>query len=296
MKKSIIIATTLFTILIMSGCSLNDSKNKAEEQKPAIIQDKQINKDYSIKNQNVYYHEYILEGVNAENFRIVGGNYVTDGNLVFHRNNIIKDANANNISALEGTEFATDGSFVYHPQYPDGGVASIELDSDSEEEFQIIGRVFAKYKDTIYCGAWPLEESDAETFQTISQFYAKDSSNIYTATCNIVNNIDPSTAEVISESGQFAYIKDKNKVFYLDNQIEGANPEYFVVLGEGYYVADDSNIYYSDQEHTNIKLENTDLNEFEVLNTPYARDISGDYYKAGVKISEKDYNNHINKQ
>ncbi|MBL7058727.1 DKNYY domain-containing protein [Patescibacteria group bacterium] len=298
MSKSILSLSIFVLIITLSACStpnINKTlETKEKNQEERVIQnslngasqDKQINEYYAVRDSKVYYNDLVLEGANPESFMVISGFYSSDGNYIYHKNNIVDGAIVTKFSVLGGTEYATDGSFIYHPQYPEGNIGKIELNTESAESFQIIDRVFGKYMDTIYCGSYKLDGADAKTFESISTYYKKDEKNIYTGQCNKLDKLDVKTAIVIKEEMQDAYIKDSSNVYYFDTAIKGAHPASFITLANG-YSKDINFVYYNKIDKESLTLD-TDPILFKVLDNGYAQD-SNNYYLNGKKINQEEF-------
>ncbi|MCX6799851.1 MAG: DKNYY domain-containing protein, partial [Candidatus Falkowbacteria bacterium] len=223
------------------------------------VQDKQINADYSIKNNQVYYQDKALANANPAKFMIVSEKYSSDGVLVFHEDKLIEGVDVKTFNVLPGTEYASDINFIYHPQYPDGTIGKIALIKNSADKPEIIGRTFARYQNKVYCGSYELAGADAASFQSMSQFYAKDSQKVYSADCVILDGLNASSAALIKEMEKQAYIKDAQSVFFLSKKIEGADPSSFTVLNNGY--AKDAHAFYFNETVTT--KENFDTNSLK---------------------------------
>lgn len=110
-----------------------------------------------------------------------------------------------------------------------------------------------------------------------------------------IEGADPETFEFIDGQESpwglvVTYAKDKNRVYYYTNVVEGADPESFGVLEE-WYVKDKNHVYNARSNHE--IFQNYDASTFEVLGNWFVKDKNGAYYehnlsKEAIKIAGAD--------
>ena len=145
---------------------------------------------------------------------------------------------------------------------------------------------------------------DLATFQTFSKFYYAKDKNYVLLNGYIVEDADPVTFKVVNRS----YAKDASHVYYLGRKIPNANPLSFKVEREGLNnVAKDDRFYFLNSYafepcdkptfkrsknygfawfydsqcvyHKGKVVPNADPNTLRVLDSNYAKDKNGVYYK-----------------
>lgn len=221
----------------------------------------QMDAGYSKDEKSVYYDSDLfgfteLGGVDVETFEILEGD-------LYHRNIFSRDRN----------------SIYFHGEIP-----RVELSSSSEiysyhapsfEFLQVDNHsngAYVKDENGIYFirvhWATPpdssithythhkLQDADPETFQEVgySKYY-KDDQFVYNQEKKLVQ-YDASSFMVLSQ----LYTLDENAVYYKDEKVNGADPNYFEQLGDSEYFKDLKNVYFRGEI-----LQGADVNNFEIL-------------------------------
>jgi hypothetical protein len=238
------------------------------------------------------------------------------------------------IDSTENYPFWTDGEKVY---FLEQEVKRADLDSfivypgDNE---------WAKDKNTVYCRSGPWRKADKDTFEALNYSFVKDKLNVWTLNGKI-DGVDIKTFEVC-DSGKIhlrdstingklfkiiievGYGKDKNNVYYNEiydkvykpKTLNGAIPETFVSLDNGYFGYDENSVYfenkkikkanpktwklfkkgclYSKDKHIYYKdiiMKEADIETFEIINDTFAKD-KNNYYNC-VNIWSKEKNMKI---
>ena len=108
------------------------------------------------------------------------------------------------------------------------------------DTFEVLDDEYSKDKHNIYYGGVTLSDVDMDTFQIIMQdTYAKDKNKVYYGS-RPIREVNPKTVKILSE----IYLKDDKSVFTKYGKIENADLNSFEVLGEMHiYAKDNKNVY-----------------------------------------------------
>ena len=123
-----------------------------------------------------------------------------------------------------------------------------------------------------------IEGANSKSFEVIGYDWGKDKNNVYYHS-SIVDGADPEFFELIGKDGIFgatSYAKDNNHIYYRDSILDNVDPKTFVFLERGY--AKDINNVYKNGEVLEKRYENGEVLEkrdpetFEVINYEYTKD------------------------
>lgn len=159
-------------------------------------------------------------------------------------------------------EFARD---VGHPLTLCRDVDAASFEPLSEEYSKDKHRVYYKWISPGRFWVVELPDADPDTFTVLDFNLARDDKHVWKADTVIVG-ADPATAKVVNPHWTW---KDRNRVYYQSEVLEGADPVTFRHLGQGFY-ADATHVYWCTTE-----LADADVKTFETFgDVPYARDRS----------------------
>jgi hypothetical protein len=228
----------------------------------------EINSQYEVRSDGVYYIERLLENADAETFQDLGKGYAKDKNSIFVDGVSKSSFDAATFQILENY-YTKDKDSVHRGH-------AIVSDADAGT-FEVIG-LFAKDKNHVYCDNDVVEGFDIQTFENINDWYIADVDSIYF--CDGLYGVD------IIDRNEFCpfkifedkYARDNNYVYYEGRILEDANPASFSVIDSESddYSKDDKNVFIRAW-----KTEATDPQTFELSKRAkdYARDKNNFYYK-----------------
>ncbi len=197
-----------------------------------------INEDYSKDKQSVFFTSHKLEQADPKSFEYISDRYYwRDKEHVFRYDSIMPNADPETLEKL--TLFIwKDKNYVFH-------CGKIIPQAEAKSFKQLSDCWFAD-KNAIYYQEQRIDE-DPEEFELIDDvFWARSKSNYY-CQGELVVGLDYPTAEVLmverNPTEASAYIKDKDKVFYRNKLVLGADPKTFVVEHTGHHGHDATNSY-----------------------------------------------------
>lgn len=175
-----------------------------------------------------------------------------------------------------------------------GGFPStaFEIEEADVKTFQIIDSEYAKDKSHVYFNGVVIPDSDPATFEILETWFSRDKNHVYVSGQIFTNdpanfehvdgNIyidsqyiywstkpisdEPQNLVVIGSFGYYTYLKDSQAAFVNGNPINGADPNTFEVVSEG-YSRDAENAFYFDG-----MIPDADLDTFAALEQQYALD------------------------
>ena len=151
------------------------------------------------------------------------------------------------------------------------------------DTFEILDDEYSKDKHNIYYGGLPLSDVDMDTFQIIMpDAYAKDKNKVYYGS-RPIREVNPKTVKILSE----IYLKDDKSVFTKYGKIENADLNSFEVLGEmNIYAKDNKNVYLFGEI-----IKKADPRTFEIISekafATYSKD-KDKVYISGMEIKGAD--------
>jgi hypothetical protein len=153
--------------------------------------------------------------------------------------------------------------------------AGIVEDADASTFKALNDYGYASDAGHVYCSGEVLEGADPESFEALGRSYAQDNFYVY-AGCETLEWADRETFRFIDLPFE-GYLVDKDNVSYLNNFIEGADPESFEIVKE-YYAKDDTNIYYNDAFRDSV-VDGADYETFTELEDGFAYDKNTLFYR-----------------
>ena len=209
---------------------------------------------YSKDKNNIYYFGEKVEGIDMNNYEILGNEndtgYIRDKKNIFYNEKKIKNAD---ISTFEIMEYN-----------------------------------HSKDKNSVYYYGEKIEGADPKTFRDFPPYYKIDRNGVYSGGKKL--NVNPKTFFVFEKN--YNYGKDDKYVYYLAHnadergeKVKDAEVGTFEVLNK-LYSKDSKNVYLDFKGYVE-NLEGADAKTFEVLNDRYAKDKNFVYYD-GKKIENSD--------
>ena len=298
----------ILTLLILSGSIINagyiKEKNTiyftdetTEPEKKEIVKNVDFktfkifeeDDDFARDKNNIYYKNKKVENVDMNSFQVEDFYFAKDKNNTFYISN--------------------DGLMKIKGFRPEGSYAIVQLFVPALL-INKYGIYMAKYEnDEIVAKSIKPKEMDMDTLEVVdleesfAVFYLKDKNNVYFINYtageqkSIDNNIE-NEDDVENDNDDFAiqieklvgadrdtfetvsvYGKDKNNLYFYNQNIKGINTKTFKLVGSGEFVVkDDKGVYYFVNREMK-KLQNADSNTFEeVSKNEYYRDKNGVYY------------------
>lgn len=219
---------------------LSLASNVYEERKPEGYDPstyKSLNAMYALDANQVYYGNKILEGADPSTFKVLSGNYATDMHHVWYNDYIIEGADPASFVVLKGLYYAQDKHRVYYEAY---GTAIRDFNT-------------LRHKN--------MENGMYNAFHT-------DGTTIYNPKLlPMPTGTDFLTIYRVKEYRD--WYADKERVYYENRLLSGANPQTFMIF-PSHYVNED---YVSDNN----------------LNTEYSHDGNNVFYRdslmSGVDVA-----------
>ena len=209
---------------------LSLASNVYEERKPEGYDPstyKSLNAMYALDANQVYYGNKILEGADPSTFKVLSGNYATDMHHVWYNDYIIEGADPASFVVLKGLYYAQDKHRVYYEAY---GTAIRDFNT-------------LRHKN--------MENGMYNAFHT-------DGTTIYNPKLlPMPTGTDFLTIYRVKEYRD--WYADKERVYYENRLLSGANPQTFMIF-PSHYVNED---YVSDNN----------------LNTEYSHDGNNVFYR-----------------
>ncbi|MCE9688260.1 DKNYY domain-containing protein [Shewanella sp. AS16] len=232
------------------------------------------NGGYSVVGETVYYNAKPIVGADAGTFKAykkedyeyerTAPQYAADKDHFYYSGKRVEGVSLSN---LEGRVIAYELYWLNDTQVVQGDKileAANPLTFNGYDGFS--GWTYSKARegDTVYSYNVPLQSVDFASFKPLSDGLGKDKNQIFKRDKVILSAADPETFELLS-SQEFA--RDKDHVYYMLTEnpfaIDGADPETFAELGRN-YLKDKNNIYYVEMYESVNRLEDADVNSFQV--------------------------------
>lgn len=162
---------------------------------------------------------------------------------------VIKDIDYDTFHQIEVKQQYLSGNYAadkYRVFFMEKEVPGADPATFREVDFQI-----GQDKNRAYKGATPTQIGDYTKLTQLGRLMYSDGINIYDSNFNILPDADVATFEHISDN----WYKDKNRVWWNNKLLVGANPKTFTPItvtslgGEGYdfnYGKDDKNVFFQD--------------------------------------------------
>ena len=228
------------------------------------------------KDETEQFDEKKVDDADLKTFVEVNKIYGKDSKNVFYEDKKLENADVKTFQAISD-ELGKDKKYIY--RYDE----KMEV---NPKDFQLYKNkdkiIYFRNNGKLYEACTFLENTvveDLDTFEILDDEYSKDKHNIYYGGLPL-SDVDMDTFQIIMPD---AYAKDKNKVYYGSRPIREVNPKTVKILSE-IYLKDDKSVFTKYG-----KIENADLNSFEVLGEMniYAKD-NKNVYLFGEIIKKAD--------
>lgn len=252
------------------------------------------NSGYSLVGDTAYNDGKPIEGADGKTFKILDSrrfgslhHYALDKNHLYYDGKIVEDALAEDI-----VETQSGGRDYFHNSqqviYRD-----MVLQGAAVDRFAVFDR-FPSWaysnndgKFDVYYRGILLSMVESEAFTPLNDFFATDKRRIFKGSTVVLTQADAASFELMSDHD---FGKDNSHVYYLGATqpiiVQDADPVSFEVLERG-YARDRNHIFVIEQYANVVKLEQADIDTFEV--TQYddatkseARDVNHYYYDGKV--------------
>ena len=194
---------------------------------------------YAVKEGKVFYKGIEIQA-EAQTFKVLETETAKDANRVFYRGKVIEAADAESFSL-----------------------------------FTDVSASFSKDKNRVYYEGKVIDGADAKAFKPLvfentdyRQFFI-DNDNVFLFNKKIAD-VDASSAALVSPN----HLKDKSVVYFLDQKIEGADPETFQLVNFDASLSKDKNAVYFKYK----KINGADPNTFQILDRGYVKDSQTVFY------------------
>ncbi len=172
--------------------------------------------EHHIKNNQVYFRNYVIENANAETFVSLGRLVGKDEYHVFYTNDVILDADPNTYELINEKTGRDKNSVFYE------NTKCVECDADT---FRKITDDWFVDKSTAYhafhSSLRRIEDVDVETFEALNSNFAKDKYRVY-ANMQPISGADPASFQV-PEGICIVCGQDKNNCYRLDEVVSCKN-------------------------------------------------------------------------
>lgn len=195
-----------------------------------------INDDYAKDRNNVYYGTKKIDSADVASFEVLGGPFSRDKrNGYFQETIISRDGPGFGIITAQeyptGTLYARDGKNVFR--------SNNILENADPLTFRFVSMFNGNYltydKNTVYFNDLPVTGTNGSAFKKVTGHYFKDDKNVWAlilgkeTAWTMVTGADAVTFEGYKEY----YAKDKNKIYYEDKVVDGADLKTFEETDNG---------------------------------------------------------------
>lgn len=250
--------------------------------------------DFRRSGDTIMYSSVVLEGVDADAFRVLDDAFCTDGRRVFYYTSYRESRDF-----FLGKKYQVDELHGVHPG--SFRVLGYEHARDSSQawyrgeafhvadlaSFKVIDAHFAQDDVHAYMDRKVIPGSDGRSFRLIDAWYAKDTTGYYyiegTGGDHAITRItcDPSSFRIIDPT----YAVDKEHVFVSGTRLPEARPAGFTVLGSS-YARDEEHVFFR-----NKRVDGADPASFTLF--PDNERSRGEVYyaqdKDGIYVNERPF-------
>jgi hypothetical protein len=252
------------------------------------------NSGYSVVGDTAYNDGKPIEGADGKTFKVLDSrryssrhHYALDKNHLYYDGKIVEDALAEDIveAASGGSDyFRNSQQVIYRDMVLQSAVADkfAVFDRYTSWAYSNKGSEFKVYYNGVL-----LPTVEREAFAPLNDFFATDKKQIFNGHTVVLTQADAASFELMSDR---EFGKDNSQVYYLGTRppvvVQDADPGSFEVLERG-YARDRNHIFVIEQYANVVKLEQADIDTFEV--TRYddatkseARDVNHYYYDGKI--------------
>lgn len=207
---------------------------------------------YGRDSRHAFFMGGIVEGADPKTFKSLKDGYACDDNQAYYRGGILNGSDGKSFQSLkEG--YARDKSRVYF----DGKV----MENADPVSFEVHTHYLTEDKKDFYRLGKALNVQDKSTFAVLGDKdsertrWAKDRYNGYfMEDGSVIHGIDYASFHPVAEEAHLysgCYAADKNKVYYRDKIVKGADPASFKEID--YLICQDINGVYKEDRITQVK-------------------------------------------
>jgi len=203
---------------------------------------------YSKDKNNVYFSDKIITGADPATFQyLVDGIYFRDKNFVYYKNTIFKNADTGTFTVLSTDQrkisYAYDKSYYYKN--------NAIIGNRNSQDFRVLNKTYLLNKNHLLWRDKDILINDPLNLEYVAAGYLKDGVSVYSAEMDpigIIDGVSPNRFKIYSSS----------KSDY--------GSDYFVQKGDAITAV--YGFYGVNEE----KLENVDVDTFQLISWPYAKD------------------------
>ena len=207
------------------------------------------------------------EGYDSSTFERLDDTFAKDINHVYYNNRILEEADPTSFRILKGNYSADNSHVWYYDRNVEGANPRTFVTPDNNNSLDVSYSIVLAHDDhDYYCGVHPLHVADMASFKQKGSSWAIDSLHVYYLGVGQIGKSkvpigDYHTFRALNNS----YAADDKCVYFQNKVVEGADPESFVALKEGYHYGQDKNCIYYQARATSIK----DLNALKHKDIEY---------------------------
>lgn len=185
----------------------------------------------------------VITGTDFKTTEILSTHYLKDKDHVYFikvekagKPQIISGFDVNTFRIIQNEEnheqYFGDINGIYFTENAGLNTPPVKIEQVDMNSFAVLNYyLMAKDNNHVYLSGKIIEEVDAQTFQILVAGFFKDKTKVYTSLGGLraLSGWDGSSFEVIGYSDDFwsGYSKDKNRVYYNDAVVTGADPKTF---------------------------------------------------------------------
>lgn len=245
---------------------------------------------YAVDAEYVYYAGRVLESADPSTFEVIANEsywYGRDVNGVYRYESLVEGVDSQSFELVGDSRMIKDSTNVYYWGFNHESLNILE----GADPATIESLVMQYFKDTnhIYYSFWGDEyiqvDGDAATFEMISKAYARDKDYVYQAYNYhaVVEGADPNSFQVLDNG----YTKDDYSAFYGNTIINGSDAASFEYFKNS-YSKDKDNVYYMIDV-----FEGADSTTFEYLAFDYSKDANFVYIDREIFIGADPESFHV---
>lgn len=233
---------------------------------------------FAKSNTSLYLGSIKIPNIDLSSLRILTGSYFKDKNRVFFETKQITGADPVSFHLISKDEsFSADNNSVYY--------FGQKIQNADPNTFKVLNAEYGYAQDQkrVFYGDSEILNADPETFEIVNvdQAITKDKNHVYHHNELFNECADSNTFEKLD----MWFSRDKNYVYYIDQKLEGSDPNSFI----SYYLygKDQNQVYYE-----NNKIEGADPSTFHYLSNEYSYD-KNRFYRANTVIQNVDLSGPI---
>mgnify|MGYP000858972834 CR=1 FL=1 len=240
MKKMPALVTVMtigFLIWMLLACRLKH---------PTITTDpfKKDSYGFSRRSDRIFFHEEVLDQVDANSFEVLDANFCKDQDRVFYFRNyrdgrdyfLTKKHSIENLQVMDVGSFTSLG-YGYAKESKQAWFENTSFTVSDIHSLMVIDRDFIKDNHSVYVDRKLINGIEGKSFELIDHDYAKDNHHYYYLSRSEENEKKISIIACDYQSYiilDYPFSKDAQYVYFEGKKINGVNGKDFVVLGHQY--------------------------------------------------------------